>query len=66
MTDEQYWALIELAKTQLLLTERESHWRLYIEGITDLAYAIGDFETMSRLDTRLSLMWEQKRLEGMI
>ena len=66
MTDEQYWALIELAKTQLLLTERESHWRLYIEGITDLAYAIGDFETMSRLYTRLSLMWEQKRLEGMI
>lgn len=65
MTEKQYWELISLAKAQLKVTELESHWQLYVEGITDMAYALKDYDTQNRLDTRLWLMWNERRLEGM-
>lgn len=65
MTEHQYYELISLAKAQLRVTELESHWSLYVEGVTDIAYALRDYDTMTRLDTRLWLMWNAKRYEGM-
>lgn len=65
MTDEQYWELIALAEAQLSVTELESHWTIYIEGLTDMAYAMRDYDTMSRLDNRLRIMWNEKERERM-
>lgn len=65
MTDEQYWELIALAEAQLGITELESHWTIYIEGLTDMAYAMRDYDTMSRLDNRLRIMWNEKERERM-
>lgn len=65
MTDEQYWELIVLAEAQLSVTELESHWTIYIEGLTDMAYAMRDYDTMSRLDNRLRIMWNEKERERM-
>nr|DAP03604.1 MAG TPA: hypothetical protein [Caudoviricetes sp.] len=65
MTNEQYYELIKLAKEQLSVTESESKWATYIEGLTDMAYAMRDYDTMSRLDNRLWIMWNEKQRERM-
>lgn len=64
MNEQQYETLLELAKRELETAQYEKDWGNYIEGITDMAYALKDYDLMNRLDNRLWLMWELKRQEG--
>lgn len=64
MNEQQYETLLELAKRELETAQYEKDWANYIEGITDMAYALKDYDLMNRLDNRLWLMWELKRQEG--
>lgn len=66
MNEEQYERLMELASAQLKVTETESQWAIYVEGVTDLAYSLKDYDLLNRLDNRLWIMWDTKRKEGMI